>query len=234
MIRIGNPTKSNQNIRQSVTKVNWMSSGSLNLKAVSLTKLGSKNCAVLDIGKSSREDSDGIASLASIYHTLDINEFGDYPDILADLCDPDLKDKLKFRYELIICNSILEHVYDPKTATDNLLNLLSDDGVIIGSVPFLFPRHCPDDLHYQDFYRFTPEALGYLFREADFVYACPTRGRLGTSLLMLSFSYKYLFEERFPRAALRINHLLNKGRHSFQTSTIEFCISKKKLANLHS
>lgn len=224
MIQIGNPSFSNQKSRRIAERVIWSDTDSLDLETISLKKLANGG-SVLDIAESSREISALLKKLSDKYQTLDINSFESYPDIHADLCNPELTDQLSERYDLIVCKSILEHVYDPLTASSNLYKLLKPGGIIVGSVPFMFPRHCPPNLEYQDYYRFTPEALGILFQEAVEVRACPTRGRLASSLIVFSMSYKYFFERKYPKMAKFMNALFSKQPDSYQTSTIDFCIS---------
>ena len=44
--------------------------------------------------------------------TLNVNDFGDYPDIIFDICDK-IDNSLIKKYDKIICLAILEHVYNP-------------------------------------------------------------------------------------------------------------------------
>ena len=52
-------------------------------------------------------------------HTLDLNDFGDYPSIVFDICS-ELDLELQEKYDKIICLAILEHVYNPFKAVENL------------------------------------------------------------------------------------------------------------------
>ena len=75
---------------------------------------------------------------------LDLNKFQDYPDFQLDLSDPSLeieKTELNRKYDEIICLAVLEHVYNPFIALDNL-KMLKNNGVIYGYVPFyIFITH---------------------------------------------------------------------------------------------
>ena len=71
---------------------------------------------VLDIGKAMRNRHNKIE--CKDLETLDVNDFGSYPDIVCDICS-DVTD-LENRYDKIICIAILEHVYDPFKAVFNL------------------------------------------------------------------------------------------------------------------
>ena len=90
------------------------------------------NDEVLDIGKSSRNYFNKINCKRII--TLDMNQFEDYPDIVFDLCD-NLNDDLVEKFDKIICIAILEHVYNPFKAVENLKKILKPGGVIYGYVP---------------------------------------------------------------------------------------------------
>ena len=75
---------------------------------------------ILDIGKAMRDKH---ASLnCKTLETLDLNDFGKYPDIICDICS-DIS-WLENKYDKIICLSILEHVYDPFKAVINLKKML--------------------------------------------------------------------------------------------------------------
>ena len=95
--------------------------------------------------------------------TLDVNDFGTYPDIVCDICS-DLT-PLENKYDKIICIAILEHVYDPFRAVSNLKMMLKNGGKIFGYVPYLYHYHAPQDLKFQDYFRFSKDALAYLFKD---------------------------------------------------------------------
>ena len=66
---------------------------------------------VLDIGKAMRDKHTSLN--CKTLETLDVNDFGKYPDIICDICS-DISG-LENKYDKIICLSILEHVYDLKS-----------------------------------------------------------------------------------------------------------------------
>ena len=129
---------------------------------------------------------------------------------------------LKFNY--VICFSLLEHCYDPFSAAKNLFYKLAPNGKIYGSAPFLFPHHGPTDLSYQDYFRFTRDSYALLFPEAKNITLYPLRGRLGTSLVVLTLKYRFIFERKFPSFAHLINKLISKGRNQLQSSGFAFVI----------
>ena len=171
---------------------------------------------VADIGKSSRTNFSRLRERALSAETLDIAQYADYPDIAIDLCSP-LPVELEGRYSLIYCAAVLEHVYDPFIAARNLLSMLSKGGVLFVYTPWLFPYHADAD-NYQDFWRFSPDGIGMLFNSAKRIEVFPTRGRIATSLLVLTYRYKSFIEGRFPSVSLWINGFASSGRNVLQTS----------------
>jgi hypothetical protein len=78
----------------------------------------------------------------------------DYPEF--DLCQP--SDQQNDRYDLVICEQVLEHVADPLAAVGTLRRMCADDGHVYVSTPFLLPLHD----HPDDYWRFTPSGLQQL------------------------------------------------------------------------
>ena len=159
------------------------------------------NDHVLDLGMAMREKHKKINS--AVLETLDVNDFGEYPDIICDICS-DISG-LESKYDKIICIAVLEHVYDPTSAIANLNKMLKNGGVLYGYVPYLFQYHAPHDLKYQDYFRFSKDALAYLFKDFSYVELFPVRGRISAPLSIL-------FGEKWKRYIERtkINILLDK------------------------
>ncbi|MGH1398896.1 MAG: class I SAM-dependent methyltransferase [Alphaproteobacteria bacterium] len=179
--------------------------------------------AVLDIGKSSRDYFDHI--IVKKKDTMDINDFGDYPNIIGDLCEDKLPSTLKNTYDIIICQAILEHVYDPTKAVTNIRTMLREDGVLFGYVPYLYRYHAPEDLTFQDYYRFSKDALSYLLRDFSEVTLYPTRGLISTSLLLLFGGFWKRNIEK-----LKINYALDRiagDKRNIKQCSGFFFIAKK-------
>ena len=63
------------------------------------------------------------------------------------------------RFKTILCMSVMEHVRDVYRFTANLRRLLADDGIAFISVPWVWRFHG----YPSDYWRFSPEALKFLF-----------------------------------------------------------------------
>ena len=179
------------------------------------------NDDVLDIGKAMRDKHQNI--VCKSLETLDVNDFGSYPDIICDICS-DVTD-LQNKYDKIICIAILEHVYDPFRAVSNLRKMLKNNGIIYGMVPYLYHYHAPQDLKFQDYFRFSKDALAYLFKDFSDVELFPIRGRISTPL-------NILFAGRWKKYAEKtnINIFLDKfvsdEKNTKQCSGFNFIVKK--------
>ena len=161
------------------------------------------NCKkILDIGKSSREWYSFFEEEQIL--TLDINKYEDYPDIIDDICN--LKKVKPESFDGIICHAILEHVYSPESAMKNIYTILKKNGVVFSFLPFLWRYHAPNDLSYQDFYRFSRDGIAYLFRDFDKVTLYPVRGRFST-ILNLFGGWKVFVENRI---GVKINQIIDR------------------------
>ena len=69
-----------------------------------------------------------------------------------------------FAIETVLATELLEHCYDTENILNEIFRVLTNDGKLIGTVPFIWPLHeVPND-----FYRFTPFALKRKLQEAGF------------------------------------------------------------------
>jgi 2-polyprenyl-3-methyl-5-hydroxy-6-metoxy-1,4-benzoquinol methylase len=84
-----------------------------------------------------------------------------YPDF--DICAP-LDGAEKF--DVVICEQVLEHVPDPWKAASNLRDLTVPGGHVIVSTPFLIKVHEIPDFRLYDYWRFTPRGLRTLLEGA--------------------------------------------------------------------
>ena len=181
---IGNPNLTNNELVKIINRTktnNFYIKNNKDFRDRIIDNIVLEDC-VVDIGKSMREKFVNIN--CKKIETLDVNDYGDYPDILFDICSDDL-DILENRYDKIICIAILEHVYNPFKAINNLKKMLKPNGIIFGYVPYLYHYHAPKDLKFQDYFRFSKDALSYLFKDFKDVELFPVRGRFSSPLNLL-------------------------------------------------
>ena len=179
------------------------------------------NDEVLDIGKAMRDKHKKI--VCKSLETLDVNDFGDYPDIICDICSD--VTGLENKYDKIICIAILEHVYDPFKAVANLKKLLKENGIIYGMVPYLYHYHAPQNLKFQDYFRFSKDALAYLFKDFSSVELYPIRGRISSSLhMMFAGRWKNYMEK--TNINILLDKLSNNEKNLKQCSGFNFIVKK--------
>lgn len=87
-----------------------------------------------------------------------------YPEF--DLCAP-LTDGA--RYDVVICEQVIEHVVDPWGAVKNLRGLCNPGGHVIVSTPFLIRVHELPMFGMPDYWRFTPRGLRTLVESSGLV-----------------------------------------------------------------
>jgi SAM-dependent methyltransferase len=72
------------------------------------------------------------------------------------------------RYDVVICEQVLEHVANPAAAAANLHALCAPGGLAIVSTPFLVRIHELPAYGLRDYWRFTPRGLQTLLETAGF------------------------------------------------------------------
>ena len=217
---IGNPRTNNEYMKNTIQDKITLSKNQLIVDERYLSSVLSNKSEVLDIGKSLRDKTDFVQNQTLRLDTLDINEYDGYPDIQMDLCEA-VKLPTSLKYDVIFCFSILEHCYNPFIASQNLYSMLKKNSRLIGSVPFLYPHHCPVDLEYQDYFRFTKHSFAALFPQANRINLYPMRGRVGAGLNIVSQRYKDIFERKLQRIAT-ITNSIDQKRRPEQTSGFHF------------
>jgi SAM-dependent methyltransferase len=220
---IGDPDKINQELISLIKKIsinNYYLKNHEDFRDRILSQI-QKSDNVLDIGMAMRDKHKKIIS--NLVETLDVNDFGEYPDIICDICS-DITG-LENRYDKIICIAILEHVYDPSSAIKNLRLLLKDEGIIYGYVPYLYHYHAPKNLKFQDYFRFSKDALAYLFKDFKEVELFPIRGRISTPLNILFAGKWKKFAEK-TKINIYLDKLVNDEINQKQCSGFNFIIKK--------
>lgn len=169
---------------------------------------------VLDVGAGMRGHLD---ALDGRVETLDLNDFGDYPDILGDVCSP-FPDWMAGRYDAVVALAILEHVYDPPAAVANFRRALRPGGSLFLYVPWMWRYHAPPNLMFQDYQRFSRDGMAHLLRDFEAVTLYPIRGKYSAILNMLKF-WKPQVEQRFGTGINRIvDYRASDWRNTVQAS----------------
>ena len=220
---IGNPNTSNNDLIELIKKTkinNYYLKNQKDFRDRILDEINQDDC-VLDIGMAMRDKHKKIQS--KILETLDVNDFDEYPDIICDICS-DISG-LENKYDKIICIAILEHVYDPFSAIANLKKMLKIDGVIYGYVPYLYHYHAPNDLKFQDYFRFSKDALAYLFKDFSNVELFPIRGRISTPLNIL-FAGRWKKYAEKTNINIFLDKFVSNEKNTKQCSGFNFIVRK--------
>jgi SAM-dependent methyltransferase len=104
------------------------------------------------------------------------------PDIVGDICHLEMLSDAS--YDGVFCCSILEHVYNPFAAVQEICRILRKGGAVFGYVPFLHTYHAKPG-HYEDYYRFTEAGVKYLFKDFEQIETVAVRGNVTTLLHLL-------------------------------------------------
>jgi SAM-dependent methyltransferase len=130
-----------------------------NIARVAATVHGGK---ILELGSGRQDLGRDAYSMKDLFDSS--NEFiqsdvvPDYGHRIVDATTMDFEDE----FDVILCTSVLEHVYDFPAAVERIHRALKPGGRAVIAVPMLFPYH--DEPH--DFWRFTEHGLRKLL--ADF------------------------------------------------------------------
>jgi len=115
---------------------------------------------VLDLGSSISPHRNHFAQCT--FFSVDIN-WDRRPSLVADIHLLPFRDNTA---DVILLLDVLEHCQSPRNIVQEVQRVLKPDGVCIAVVPFLYKFH-PDP---SDYYRYTDQALSYLFKDFSKVY----------------------------------------------------------------
>lgn len=128
------------------------------LKEINNVKKGRDKIKILNIGSGGE-----IAKLIKNINGVDLFNVDidseRKPDLVFDICNFELKKHLPFKPDIITIFEVLEHVENPFKAIENINQILDNDKICLGSVPFNF--HIHDEPN--DYFRFTSFGLKKLF-----------------------------------------------------------------------
>jgi len=95
--------------------------------------------------------------------------------------------------DAILCHSLLEHVFEPTQVAREMFRVLKSDGVAFVYVPFLYAYHGdPRGAGPVDCYRFSPDAIGYMFRDFATIRVQPVSRAVEASLRLLTAPFNSL------------------------------------------
>jgi|GEM_PF-267081 len=149
-------------------------------------KIFEQGGTIIDIGgglridetRSDREDPTRVKKYKKFLSDPSINyKITDYtntykPDYIEDIHALSFEDN---SIEGLFCIAALEHVYDPLKATAEIVRVLKPGGMAFVYAPFVYRYHAHQH-DYRDYYRFTKDGWGYLFRQCSTLEFCPVRG----------------------------------------------------------
>ncbi len=99
-----------------------------------------------------------------------------HPDIVGDIHNLPFADNTQ---DAIICMAVLEHVENPFKAAEEMYRVLKPGGYCFIYVPFLYYYHAEVG-YYADYWRFTHESIGLLFKNFSVIEKQSVRGALET------------------------------------------------------
>lgn len=151
------------------------------LKTISV----SAGTRILDIGGSQKPVAGRIANdiPAEGYKILDLEQphEGRKPDIVWDINYKLPTDKPFEKFDVVFCLEVMEYVWNPVQALENINRLLKQDGALFISSPLVYPVHNPKE---QDYLRYTEFGMRKLLKETGFEIAdIESRGMKNADLL---------------------------------------------------
>lgn len=142
----------------------------------------------------------------SNYYCFDITK-DKKVDIVGDIQELPFKDN---SIDAIICLSVLEHLFEPQKAVEQIRRCLKIGGIAFFYLPFLHPYHGRD---YFDGYRFSKDSLEYMFRNFSEMKLQPCGGYINTLFNFITgFRLKNRFSLYFLEKPLYFLIKLLRGR----------------------
>lgn len=135
--------------------------GDFRKKCIKNFAKGVKNKKILEIGSGKKYKGDYYYSVKKSFNNS--NEFirsdivKEYGHKIIDVTKMEYKDE----FDIIICLTVLEHIYDFHKAIKNIYNSIKPNGILVITVPLLYPLHDEPN----DYWRFTEHSIRKLLKK---------------------------------------------------------------------
>lgn len=120
-----------------------------------------RNQKILEIGSGKLVDGKDVYSARRFFDSTNEFEQTDIDPRFGHRVLDVTKMQCSDEYDVIICMSVLEHVFDYQQAIRNLHTALKPEGTLLVSLPVFYPIH--DEPH--DYWRFTEHAIRRIFSQ---------------------------------------------------------------------
>lgn len=144
---------------------------------------------VIDVGAGTLKYKNFILSINKVksYTALDFYKF-EGVDIVANLNDHlDLQND---QFDTAVCISVIEHLYEPQIALNEIFRILKPGGYLLLTAPWVYPYHREPN----DFFRYSRYALDYMMKKSGFevISIGPTGGNGRTFMVFLERWMPYI------------------------------------------
>ena len=116
----------------------------------------------LDLG--STESETNVSNYVENKHFRHYANLNKYKDVVDHINLEKYPNKIEKKFKIILLMNVLEHIKNINNCFKNVNDILDDDGIIYGSVPFLFHIHQSPN----DYYRYTQQFLEEFLKENNF------------------------------------------------------------------
>ncbi|MCK5594816.1 class I SAM-dependent methyltransferase [bacterium] len=168
------------------------------------------------------------------YLGIDI-ENGPDVDLVCDITDDIkiIKERLnQQQFDLIICMNVLEHLYEPKKALDNMRHLLKEDGYLIIVTPLVWNLHeYPCDFYRlnPDFYKRYMQDNNLTILENTFLLSVRNTRKFYSNIKILPAIIPNIYEKGIINIILRIaGRFIHELRQSWAHTYLNLICQKNK------
>lgn len=137
-----------------------------------------------------------------------------HPDIIGDVQNLPFSDNSQ---EAMICLAVLEHVENPIKAAQEMCRVLKPGGYCFVYVPFLYYYHAEKG-YYKDCWRFTSDAINFIFSSFHYIELQSVRGPLETLVRISPLGRSNFFQDAayiFDRSMRKLTSKQTSGYYVF-------------------